>query len=143
MKIGSRRIATAMLLAVGLLVLPVISAEQNGKQSDTLDDLLKQRRDTLQQLVKVVKEQYHQGTSDYAAVAKSTDQLIDAELELADNHQERIALLKRRVDLMESLEALTEGQFLSGQRAPSEPLQARAAVLEAKIELARERDKGN
>lgn len=128
-------------LAIGLLALPVISAAQNVEKESNLDELLRQRRDTLQRLVEVVTEEYHSGKKTFGAVVQAKDRLIDAELELVNGRQDRLALLRQQVEMFEALSTVTDERFALGQVTQSERLAARAAVLDAKIELVWEQDR--
>lgn len=131
----------AATLAIGLLALPVISAGQDSEETRRLDALLKQRRDTLQQLVEVVTEEYHIGKKSFDSVVQTKDRLIDAELELAKNRRKRLALLQQQVEMFESFSTLTDERFAIGQVPQSDRLAVRAAFLDAKIKLARERER--
>lgn len=138
-------VVVAATLAIGLLALPVISAgqdtSQDAEETGSLDELLRQRRDTLQQLVEVVTEEYRIGTKSFNSVVQAKDRLIDAELELADSRQERLALLQQQVEMFEAFSAMTDERFALGQVPQSDRLAVRAAFLDAKIKLARERER--
>lgn len=90
MKIKHCRSVAVTMLAIGLLALPVISTGQNAEQNGDLDKLLKERRDTLQQIVEVVTEEYHIGKKDFAPVveAKNLTVTVDAA------HRDFTAVLK-------------------------------------------------
>lgn len=133
----------AATLAIGLLTLPVMSAGQDSEETGSLDDLLKQRRDTLQQVVEVVTKEYHSGNKSFASVVQAKDRLIDAELELVNSRQERLVLLRQQVEMFENLSAVIDERFALGQVTQSERLAAQVAFLDAKIELAREQVEDN
>ncbi len=128
-------------LAVGLLALPVISAGEDAAQQSNLDELLKQRRDTLQQVVEVVTEEYHIGNKSFAAVVQAKARLIDAELEMVKGRQERLGLLRQQVEMFEKLSAVIDERFALGQVTHAERLAAQVALLDAKIELSREQNR--
>ncbi len=127
-------------LAVGLLTLPVITVGEESEQKISLDELLKQRGNTLQQLVEAVTSEFRSGRVSYAVVAQARSRLIDAELELANSHQERIAFLKQQIEASETLFACANEGLRRGRVPQSEYLTAQADLLDAKIALAREQD---
>lgn len=127
-------------LAVGLLVLPVILAGQNSEQESNLKELLRKRRDTLQQVVDVVIKEYHLGNKSFDSVVQAKDRLIDAELEMVNSRQGRIALLQQQVEMFEAFSDRTRERYNLGEVNQSERLAALAAVLDAKIKLVREQD---
>lgn len=131
----------AATVTVGLLALPMISSGQDPERQEKLDELLRQRQATLRQIVEVLREQYLLGERDFNAVVEAQDRLMKAELELASDRQERLALLRERVKMFETLSTLTNQRFDLGQVGQPETLFVRAAVLEAKIELAREQER--
>ncbi len=73
-----------------------------------LERLLSQRRDTLQELVDFVELQYREGHAQLDAVVRASESLIDAQLDLAVDKPERIALRERRVENMKRLEELAK-----------------------------------
>ena len=139
MKLRIKVLMAVLAAAVGVVTWPVASGEtEEVSQTQKLDELLRERQATLRQLVKVVTVEYRQGTSGFESVLRATDQLIDAELELAENAKGRIIILQRRVELMKSLFSMVEAKFKAGQVRQVQVLTAQAALLEAQIQLARE-----
>ena len=137
------KLVAALAVAVVMLTCPISGDEpQQANQADKLETLLTQRRDTLQQLVEVVTEEYRQGKTGFESVARATDQLIDAELELAKNPKDRVAILQRRVELMKDLFAMVDTRFEAGQVTQAQVLAAKAALLQSQIQLVREQADG-
>lgn len=132
-------IVAASAIAVGVLAWQVAGGEtkQQG-QPQKLEELLKERQATLQQLVEVVTVEYRNGATEFDSVVRATDQLLDAELALAKNTEARITILKKRVELMKSLFAMVETRFEAAQVSRSQLLAAKAALLKSQIRLARE-----
>ena len=60
------------MLAVGVFACPIASGEtKEANHSQKLEELLKERRDTLQQLVDVVTAEYRNGTTGFESVARA------------------------------------------------------------------------
>ena len=138
------QILIAAAISVGVLAWPVAGGEaKETNQSQKLEELLKERRDTLQQLVEVVTAEYRHGTTGFESVARATDQLIDAELELAKNPEGRIAILQRRVELMKGLFAVVDMRLKNGQVTKAQVLAAQATLLKSRIQLIREQAGGD
>lgn len=123
---------------------PTIASGENKatNQTQQLEQLLKERQATLQQLVEVVTAEYRSGTTGFDSVARATGQLIDAELDMAKNAESRITTLQRQVELMKSLFSTVEERFRNGQVSKSQVLAAKATMLESEIHLAREQADG-
>jgi outer membrane protein TolC len=139
MKTRVQLCAVVLAVAVGMLTPTVVVGEaQPKKEAEKIDKLLQQRRDTLRQLVKVVTVEYQQGISGFESVYRASDQLIGAELDLAKNAEARIAILQRRVELMKNLFSLVDAKHKAGQGTTAQLLTAKAALLEAQIDLLRE-----
>lgn len=139
MKTAPQIVVAASVLAVGMLAWPFAFAEtKQANQARQLDDLLKDRQATLRQLVEFVTEEYRNGTTGFDTVVRATDQVLDADLELAKNAEARIAILQKRVELRNSLFSLVETRFKAGQVTQAQVLAAKAAMLESEIRLARE-----
>jgi len=136
-------LVAASAAALGVLEWPHAGGETNkASQADTLEKLLAQRRDTLQQLVQVATEEYRQGITGFESVARATDQLIVAELELAKNPKERVAILQRRDELMKDLFAMVDTRFKAGQVTQAHVRAAKAALLQSQIQFVREQSDG-
>lgn len=143
MNTGTKILATTLAIAVVVFAWPIAVGETTeANQTQKLDELLKQRQATLRQLVDVVTEEYQQGTTGFESVARATDQLIDAELDLAKNAEARTAILQRRVELMKSLFSMVETRFKAGQVSQAQVLASQAGLLESQIQLVREQVDG-
>ena len=110
-------------------------------QAAAIESLLKQRRDILRQMVDMVEDACRQGRRQYADMVRASESLIEAELELTTDKAERIALRKRRLDGMKTLEEIARAQQQVGRAVHSELFAATAARLKAEIDLLRERAK--
>lgn len=130
------------LLTLGMALVAAVQTARPERGADEasaqLDNLLKQRRETLQQLVKVTSEQYRIGRSSIDSVTRASDQLLNAELELARDRSSRIAIHNKRIDLLKDFEKIAQSQFRAGDATQEDVLAARAAALGAEIQLLRE-----
>jgi hypothetical protein len=143
MRTKSEILLVVLMVAVGVLTpLGVAGETQPTNESGKLEELLQERRDTLRQLVKVVTVEFQEGITGFESVCRASDQLIDAELELAKNTEARIAILQRRVELLKKLFSLTEAKFKAGRGTRAQVLATKAALLEAQIDLVREQAGG-
>lgn len=132
-------VVAASMLAVGVFACPIASGEtKEANQAQQLENLLKDRQATLRQLVEFVTAEYRNGTTGFDSVVRATDQLLDADLELAEDAKARIAILQKRVELMKSLFSMVEARSEIGQVSQAQVLAAKAAMLESEIRLARE-----
>jgi hypothetical protein len=104
-------------------------------------DLLKERRDLLHRAADLTMRQYDNGTATPEAVMHAQRAVLDAELDLCDTPAERIVVLRKKLEVMESLVAKTEMRVTAGVAREADLLQARAQVLEVRIQLLREEDK--
>ena len=144
MRTRAQFLIAASVIAVAVVAWPIAGGETtDATQGQKIEELLKERRDTLQQLVDVVTAEYRQGTTGFESVARATDQLIEAELDLAKDAETRITILQRRLELMKSLFSMVEARFESGQVTQAQVLAAKAALLESRIHLAREQAGGD
>jgi outer membrane protein TolC len=109
------------------------------EQAATIERLLKQRRDTLRQVVELANAEYGAGRATQTDVVHATESLIEAELELTTDKAERIALREKRVESLRNLEQYTRAKQLVAVATSAELLAATAARLKAEIELLRER----
>jgi hypothetical protein len=104
-----------------------------------LQSLLKERRDTLRKLVEFRVAQYKAGTVGVIDAAYAQDRLVDVELELAKNKDERIAIRQRQVDFCRSIEKITQARHDAGTVSTADLLDAKDFRLNAEIQLLREK----
>jgi hypothetical protein len=74
-------------------------AAQNSEnaQSEKVKSLMKERRDVLEKRVSAFESQHKSGICNLEMVINARDDLLAAELELAESRENRIELLKSRV----------------------------------------------
>jgi outer membrane protein TolC len=133
------------LCSIGLVVVAAwaIAAEppapQQSAASHPLQSLLKERVDTLRHLVEILDAQSQSGVVTKETVILASNQLLDAELELAKTKADRVALHEKLVGNLRRLEEFANGQYRDGRCTLDGPLRAKAARLKAEIQLLREK----
>ncbi len=140
-----RRNVVASLLIVALtaglsLSSTLVAQNQDAAGSDRLTSLKEDYIDTLQSRVDAVESRYKIGTSPLPHLVSARIDLLDAELEFATTRDERVEILKRKVENLREKESFVrEGQKvgLLGS-SPDEALLATAERLRAEIALVRE-----
>ena len=108
------------VLAVAIMALvPNVSgkAEVNGDRPSQLEDLLKQRRDTLAKAVDLRRQQYLNGNCDFEAVLTTQQYLHEAQLEAATTREDRVAALRKQLEVAEAVAALAQQRFKDGREA--------------------------
>ena len=143
-----RTLTVFALISVALATVVANGTAQSAKVdtdngSSQIQTLLKERRDTLHELVLAVKEQFRHGIGTHDAVIRASNQLLDAELELAQTREERIGIHKQRVRNLKELEEYARQRQRAAQVSVDKVLEARAARLGAEIELLREQARTN
>ena len=109
-----------------------------GVSSAKLDALLKERRDTFRQLLKMARARHRLGGATVESVIHASLQLLQAELEMAKGSGERIAIHKQMIELLRTLEKTAQQKFKAGAVRQDEVLKAKADRLQAEIRLLRE-----
>ena len=132
--------ALVAILSIACSLGSLTSAQQpTDSDSDaSLSALLTQRRDTLEKRVEVLEYMLAQGKVEATAVFAARDQLLDAELQLAETKEQRLALHRTRIDNMRELEELIKRRHKAGQSPLEAALSTTAARLQAEIDLLRE-----
>jgi len=132
---------TAILLALSLacvLCTNAVGSEADDKAAE-ITTLLKERNDMLKKVVEEMTQQYNAGRVPLESVIQAERESLKADLELAKGRREaRIAVLRNVVKNAEELAKTTEGRVNAGIASQHQALQAKAFVLEARIDLLRE-----
>jgi hypothetical protein len=103
--------------------------------------LLLERRDVLKQLSELQLKSYQQGEASFAAALLAYRELLDADLELADQRFERIEIYKRLLKSMQDLEATTKELFKAQEASITDVLSSAAARLKVQADLINEQAK--
>ncbi len=112
--------------------------EKTSRDDEKLQPLLKQRRDVLREQVKASTHRYRSGEAAIGPILEAMSKLVEAELDLAAGAQERIALRQKQVQIAQDVEELAQARHRVAESAIDEVLGARAARLQAEIDLYRE-----
>lgn len=137
-------LAAGIALALGLLGAGTfVRSATKGDRSDEINRLQKERFDALHQVVEMVEVTYRNGRTSYDSLVQASSQLLNAELDLAKDHDARLAVLQRQVELLESWEKVAQARYEAAEDSQAAVLTAHAATLEGRIRLLREQDEGH
>ena len=121
------------------LLAAVSAASAGDKQpqgpSDKIKGLLKERLDTLQKIYDMTAKAAEDGKAPPGAVYQAKMALLNAQLETAPSKEERIKLLEEVVKEAEGFEKSLLKMVADGKASQADALQARVAVIEARISL--------
>ena len=123
---------------------PAQSKPQSQEGSDKaaeIKKLLKERCDLLEEVVAVLSEQYKAGTVDFSKVAQAVLEALRATLDVVDGPEKRVTVLQQHQKIVEVIVQSSEARFKAGLCGRVELLQAKALLLEVRIELLREQQK--
>lgn len=123
------------LLLIGLGTAP--GATGSAADSEKLQTLLEERREVLDQAVQLAMEAYQKGEADIGSVFALQRQLLDADLELAEDREQHLELLRQHVENARVFAKSAEARYRTGVAPQSEVFTARADRLAAQIELER------
>jgi outer membrane protein TolC len=125
-------------IATGLLASPGL-AEPNaairGPNARSVTALREERRDILRQTVEQAEVLYRNAKIDEASMRRITINLLNAELDLAPELAGRIALRKRTVEQFKAIEEVVVARVESARATNTDLLEAKAARLQAEIDL--------
>ncbi len=124
-----------------LLATEIRLVRERGKQEEAaqVKALQVRRVDTLRRLVALYTLGYELGTHGVEVVVDAKTELINAQSEATDNHEDRVALLTELVKVTTERLRTTEARQKAGIATEAAVLQARSLFLDAKIRLLRER----
>jgi hypothetical protein len=138
-------VAAATVLILLAVVVPAPAGEPQGKADDAhaaqLEALQAERIEALNKVVTLTIAGYEQGTSDIDAVLSAQNQLIEAELESADEPAKRVALLTRQLGMVDRLLKVAEAKRAAGTGTEVAVYQGKSLQLKVKIKLLRERNR--
>lgn len=95
--------------------------------------LRKQRRDVLKQLVAMQKKAIRAGQATPEVLLKSSNELAEAELELATDEKEIASILEKNYKLFVDIEKLINARVRAGVGSPADLLAIKARRLKAEI----------
>lgn len=138
----SHRFSLVALATVGLLVVASMPSESTGQTNNNessarIRKLLIERRDVMAQRVEYFTSQFHQARISRIPVLKAKDDLIAADIDLAETRNDRIELLKARVANLKEAEESCIALRNAATVSLLEVLEATSQRLLAEIELER------
>jgi hypothetical protein len=134
-----------IFVVCGISVITVAFASDSLQSSQNeahqkIVSLLKEKRDILQKKMDLLKKQFQSGTVTFDSVILATNQLLDAEFDLAATKEERIVICEKKLKNAQEYERIIKDKHKSGfQVLATAVLDARAACLDAEIQLIREK----
>lgn len=109
-----------------------------SEQTEDDNELLTKRRDALNSQCEMVLRRHQSGIATQTSVIAVSNQLLDAELQLAKTKKQRLSLYKTHLDRLRELEKLAKERYEAGVGPENDVLEAKAARLQAEIDLHRE-----
>jgi outer membrane protein TolC len=130
-------------IVIGLLISsgPAVTAAR-GQDPEKLTALRKERREILRQALKATENGYQNGVIEFVSVMRITANLLNAELDLASDHDERVAIRKRAVEQLKVFERTARERADANLATNGEVLEVKADRLQAEIDLLREIHEG-
>jgi hypothetical protein len=114
------------------------AANVREADAEKLKALQLERREVLRLAVKQAEESYRAGVMPYTAIPRTTINLLYAELDLAPDRAGRIAVRERMVTQFKEIESAVAAQVEAVAADSTVLLEAKAARLQAEIDLLRE-----
>ncbi len=116
----------------GLAETAAAACETNAEK---LTALRRERRDALQEAAKTAEKGYRAGVMDYESMKRTRIELLNAELDLAIDRPERVAVRERLVEQFRKFEKEVAEHVAVAQASSTDLLEAKAARLKAEIDL--------
>jgi hypothetical protein len=117
-----------------------LQREKSGSRAERLarfQRLLKERRDAAQIVLQMRQARIEAGRDTEEALLDAARMVLEAELPLAERAADRVACLRTYREALKKAEEIARARHEAGRAAPIEWLNARAARLEADINLLR------
>ncbi len=115
------------------------AAKAPEKEADTLTALMQKRLELARQEVDVCQRMYQATRVDFDALVTASKNLLKAELELSTKRADRLAAHERRIKMLEVWVKIARGRVQAGRASELELLKARYLLVDAKIDLEREK----
>jgi outer membrane protein TolC len=124
-------IVTGLAISSGLAEPPAVG----DRDAERVTELQKERRDILREAVDQAERGYRAGVVQYSSVSRIKLNWLSAELDAAPDRAARVAVRKRIVLQLRHVEETTVELVNAGQAQSIDLLEAKAARLQAEIEL--------
>ncbi len=118
---------------------PAPAAKAPKKEADMLTTLMQERLKLVQEEVEIRQKLFKAGRVDALELIDATQRLFKAELELSPNKEARIAAHQRHVKAMEEFASIAERRLQAGRITAADARLGAYLVIDAKIELEREK----
>jgi hypothetical protein len=115
--------------------------EGRTSSNPKLQALLKERLETLREMVEAAKQLYKENAADQGVVRQANLRVYKAELDMAETAKDRIAVLEKIADVYKEEEDSVSRLAKRGMAAQGVVREARISRLEAEIALEREKEK--
>jgi hypothetical protein len=127
-------LCVVLVCCVFLVVAPAQTEKRDVDTTANIDSLLRERRDTFRQILDIVKAQHEERGAQLDAVLQASNQLLDAELQLAESRDERIRLHEKRVKNFKELDDVARRGHDAGTVSAKKMLLVKAARLQAEVD---------
>jgi hypothetical protein len=117
-------------------------AERRDSRESELQQLLMERKRVLSRIVESMKIFLESGRAGFDEYRDANIALMRAEMDLCKTRDERLDILEKIVQFNKTCEAQVERRAAEGRAPKFDVDRAKVATLEAQIELAREKLKG-
>ncbi|MBI2477924.1 MAG: efflux RND transporter periplasmic adaptor subunit [Planctomycetia bacterium] len=118
---------------------PTGTGQTRIPESSEQSQIARERVETLRQQFKVLEREYQIGKVTIDRVLRASNDLLEAELEVAESSAKRIKILEQQAANLEMLEAVTTQVYKAGKVGVEDVLAAEADRLAAQTRLDRER----
>ncbi|HEY7157409.1 MAG TPA: sigma-70 family RNA polymerase sigma factor [Gemmataceae bacterium] len=115
------------------------AAKAPEKEADTLTTLMQERLKLAQQEVEVCQKLYQSARANFDELVTASKDLLKAELELSTKRADRLAAHERYVKMMEAWVEFARARKESGRGSGLELVKAQYLLVDAKIDLEREK----
>jgi outer membrane protein TolC len=129
------------IAALPLLFFSDAAVLQAQEAADQIKSLQKERIEKLDQVVKILTQQFISGRGSMESLRDAGRELLKAELDLSANPKDRIAVLQKSLEYAKAVARIAKGGVDAGKTAQTELLQAEAFELEIRIHLLKEQQK--
>lgn len=127
--------ANLVLLSFGMFCTAFASAADSPEAKK----LLLERRNVLKEIADIQSKAYASGEVQIHDVLLTNRELLEAELGLAEQKDQRVAICERLAKTLEEIEAISQRRHASGEVTTIDVLKSKAARLKAQAQLANER----
>jgi outer membrane protein TolC len=141
LEVVMRRFISTLSLLVLSSAVAFWTIRANGGESNAADDFLRQRLEAAQDGVKMARNMYEQGMTDFQVVMTWQRRITASELAMAKTKDQRLAALQKDVEQAKELEELVQRRVSAGVAPGLDSIAAKYARLDAQAALAAEQQR--